>query len=90
MRGTFASIGGATLHRFKTSRFALIMCALVIAAFSSATSPDWGATISGAQTDITTQLTTYGPLVVGLIVFVAGFKFVVAWIKSALSQMRSR
>lgn len=88
-----STFGGATLRNIVhagRSRFALIIGLLCVAAFSAATDPDWGATISGAQTDITEQLTTYGPLVVGLIVFIAGFKFVVSWIRGALAQMRSR
>lgn len=62
----------------------LVLC---LAISAMATDPDWSATLTGARTDITTLLTTYGPLVVSLMVFVFGFRFVVRWIFRAMGGL---
>lgn len=61
--------------------------AVMVPASLAQTTPDWGPTITGFKTDITTMLTTYGPLVIGLMVTVFGFRFVVRWIKRSLSGL---
>lgn len=62
-----------------------LLCLLAVSAL--ATDPDWAATLTGARTDITTMLTTYGPVVVSLMVFVFGFRFIVRWIFRALGGL---
>jgi hypothetical protein len=60
---------------------------LAVSAFATDPPPDWEATLTGARTDITELLTTYGPLVVSLMVFVFGFRFIVRWIFRAMGGL---
>lgn len=68
-----------------TKRFLCIaLGVLAVAPAAFCTDPDWSGTITQFKTDVTTMLTTYGPLVIGLLVTVLGWKFVVRWLKRSV------
>lgn len=59
---------------------------LAVSSFAQ-TAPDFEDTITAAQTGITTTLTTYGPLVMGILMFVFGFRFITRWIFRAIQGL---
>lgn len=69
--------------RLRSRVFAIATMA-VLAVSSFATEPpeaDFEPVITAFKSDITTMLVTYGPLVIGLLVLVVGWRFVVSWIR---------
>lgn len=83
MENTLSTAGTLT----KRAYLMLVFAVLSITAAFATDPPDWEATLTGARTDITSLLTTYGPLVVSLMVFVFGFRFIVRWIFRAMSGL---
>lgn len=82
------SVAAANLSAFvRRVQLSAVFAVLSIGAAFATDPPDWQATLTGARTDITTLLTTYGPLVVSLMVFVFGFRFIVRWIFRAMGGL---